>query len=881
MLGFTEQARNFQNDNFGRGGVAFDRVRAEGQDSSGTNNANFSTPADGGRGKMQMYIWTGPTPDIDGNLDADVVIHEHTHGLSNRLHGNGSGLSLNMSGGMGEGWSDFYAHCMLSEPTDPIMGIYTTGGYDTYRGSTGYVNNYYYGIRRFPKAVMAFTGGPNNRPHNPLTFADADTTQINLTDGAYPRGPFGSSIADAVHNLGEIWSSALWEVRAKMVTRLGWEVGNRKALQIVTDGMKLAPLGPTFLTERDAIIAAAQAEQDPAEAAADVTDIWAGFAIRGIGAGASIQDVGSGSGNTRVTEAFDLPNLFQSPNLTISDAGGDGDGFPEPGEPLSITVPLTNSTGRTASGVTLDLAGGGSADYGTIENAITTTRIVNFTVPANTPCGTVVTLTLNVNSSLGAVSFTRTFIAGEPQTTFAENFDSRPAPAFPDGWTAVPVSNGINFVTTTNLPDSPPNVAYARDPTNIGGGTDLTSPSMAISAAAATVTFRNKYDSEPGWDGGVLEISIGGGAFQDILAAGGAFVQNGYNGSLGSNGVNNPLAGRQAWTGNSGGYLTTIVRLPAAANGQNIQLKFRFGADDNTAGQGWFIDSIQVAGGFECSIPAAVRSRADFDGDGKTDLSVYRPAEGNWYLDRSTQGFTGLHFGDASDIPTPGDFDGDGTTDIAVWRPSTGTWYRINSSDGTFFYSSAFGTTGDVPQVADFDGDGHDDLALFIPPQGVWEWQKSSNGAFDSIHFGQEGDLPVVGDYDGDGHADVAVFRPSVGDWYRRNSSDGSFVGVNFGLGTDLPVPADFDGDNRTDIAVFRPSEGNWYWLNSSDGQPVGIHFGQAGDIPVPGDFDGDGKDDQAVYRDGAWYLNQSTAGFMSKAFGIPTDIPIPKKYIP
>src|SRR5690606_21643756 len=118
-------------------------------------------------------------------------------------------------------------------------------------------NNYYYGIRRFPKALIAFTGGPNNRPHNPLTFADIDATQINISNGAYP--PSGGGSADQVHNAGEVWSSALWEVRGKLVARLVWAEGNRKALQLVTDGMKLAPLGPTFLQERDAIIAAAQA----------------------------------------------------------------------------------------------------------------------------------------------------------------------------------------------------------------------------------------------------------------------------------------------------------------------------------------------------------------------------------------------------------------------------------------------------------------------------------------------------------------------------------------------------------------------------------------------------------------------------------------------
>ena len=132
QLGFTEQAFNFQANNFGRGGVGNDRVSAEGQDSSGTNNANFATPADGGRGKMQMYLWTGPTPDYDGTADAEVILHEHTHGLSNRLHGNSSGLSSNMSRGMGEGWGDFYGYSMLAEPSDPINGVYTTGGYATY-----------------------------------------------------------------------------------------------------------------------------------------------------------------------------------------------------------------------------------------------------------------------------------------------------------------------------------------------------------------------------------------------------------------------------------------------------------------------------------------------------------------------------------------------------------------------------------------------------------------------------------------------------------------------------------------------------------------------------------------------------------------------------
>ena len=133
------------------GGLGADRVSAEGQDSSGVNNANFSSGADGVRGRMQMFVWTPPTTDRDGTADADIIIHEVTHGTSNRLHGNSSGLSLNMSRGMGEGWSDYYAHVLLSEPADPINSVISLGGYSLL-GAVG-TANYYYSVRRDTRAL--------------------------------------------------------------------------------------------------------------------------------------------------------------------------------------------------------------------------------------------------------------------------------------------------------------------------------------------------------------------------------------------------------------------------------------------------------------------------------------------------------------------------------------------------------------------------------------------------------------------------------------------------------------------------------------------------------------------------------------------------------
>lgn len=273
------------------------------------------------------------------------------------------------------------------------------------------------------------------------------------------------------------------------------------------------------------------------------------------------------------------------------------------------------------------------------------------------------------------------------------------------------------------------------------------------------------------------------------------------------------------------------------------------------------------------------KAPADFDGDGKTDESVFRPSDNVWYLNRSQAGFVGYQFGAAGDVLAPADFTGDGKTDVAVFRPSAGAWFILKSEDNTF-YSANFGTNGDVPVPGDFDGDGKADTAVFRPSTGYWFIQQSTAG-FSAVPFGTNGDVPTVGDFDGDGKADVAVFRSSNGVWYRLNSSNGSFFGAQFGQAGDKVVPADYSGDGKTDLAVWRPSNGTWYIQRSEDNSFYGAQFGATGDLPTPGDYDGDGKADTAVFRpsSGTWFEQRSTSGFTAFQFGANGDKPAPNAY--
>ncbi len=288
----------------------------------------------------------------------------------------------------------------------------------------------------------------------------------------------------------------------------------------------------------------------------------------------------------------------------------------------------------------------------------------------------------------------------------------------------------------------------------------------------------------------------------------------------------------------------------------------------------------------------------DFDGDGRSDIAVFRPSSGVWYELRSrNNSFYALQFGISTDKPAPADYDGDGITDIAVFRQSPleagdkSAFYITDSSNGVF-RPVQFGSPGDVPVSGDWDGDGIADLAVYrnaasAGGQSYFFYRPSSEpGAdFRAIAWGTRGDAPVRGDFDGDGKLDAAVFRAANATWYILQSSNNQVTEQAFGIGTDVPVPADYDGDGKTNLAVYRRSNGYWYIARAA-GVPSrnfeAVQFGSAEDVPVAADYDGDGRADIAVYRPagGVWYLLQTSAGFTGVQFGVAEDKPIPHSYI-
>ena len=302
------------------------------------------------------------------------------------------------------------------------------------------------------------------------------------------------------------------------------------------------------------------------------------------------------------------PQVFSDGAVVAAESCYPTNGAIDPGETVTVNFALKNTGGANTTNLvaTLQSTGGvtavsGPQTYGALV-AGGSSVAKPFTFTASGACGGAITPTLQLQDGAANLGYlTVNFQLGKytPITMMAQNFDTVTAPALPAGWTTTTSGAQSVWVTSTAAKDTAKNAAYSPDPSSIGVN-ELVSPNITIASTSAQLTFRNNYNLETSFDGGVLEIKIGSGSFTDILTAGGSFVSGGYNYTL-STIFGNPLGGRQAWSGNSGGFITTVVNLPAAAAGQSIQLKWRCGSDDSNNGPGWYLDTISITdGSFSC-----------------------------------------------------------------------------------------------------------------------------------------------------------------------------------------------------------------------------------------------------------------------------------------
>jgi extracellular elastinolytic metalloproteinase len=385
QYGFDEVAGNFQTNNYNKGGRGADAVRAEAQDGSGTNNANFSTPADGGAGRMQMFTWSAPTPDRDGDIDASIVVHEYGHGISTRLVGGPANSScLTNAQQPGEGLSDWWALVYTARSTDTGPMTRGIGTYSLNQPTTAV------GIRTQPYST--------NQAVNNFTYQ-------SINGLARP------------HGVGSVWAQAAWEVYWKLVDKWGFDpnlanangnAGNVRAMFYINEGLKNTACNPAFTQVRDGIIQAAASVRN----GEDVCTIWAGFA----GVGLGVNAVSGGANATTPTNGFNVPAMcqggggggqvvvfqddFEAARGWVTNANGTDTattGVWERGDPAATNSSGVKQQGTTTSGVNNLVTGrlaGASAGVADIDGGVTSIRSPAITLPATG------TLTLSFNQYL-------------------------------------------------------------------------------------------------------------------------------------------------------------------------------------------------------------------------------------------------------------------------------------------------------------------------------------------------------------------------------------------------------------------------------------------------------------------------------------------------
>lgn len=911
-VGFTEPLWNFQQDNFGRGGAGKDAVSAQVQDGSGTNNANFGTPADGGTPRMQMFLFTEDTfRRSDGDFDFDVVAHEFYHGVSNRSVAKGSegclGVTLvGESGGQGEGWSDYIAGSMTD---DDAAGEYVTGEFDT-------------AIRRLPMTNYRWSYGSIRG----ATLFRRDQQPPDVAAGV----PF------EVHDVGEVWAATLWDMRELLimkdpnaiffdgVRRLGGgtsffigprqvqsvdaqhpinyraafntnnaatinpnqhivrpgaiaseitTTGNRTgplatavrnggtlADKLVLKGMQLSPCNPSFVDSRDSILLADR-ELNGGENRAV---IWRAFASHGVGTLATSTTTAGDPGSQsapQVVEDFTVPA-----GVTACETQG------------PLAPPPFSLANTTPNAVTITINGG--VPYpGANKYVINRANCAScpYTVIAEIPAAQTSYTDNNNGSGLQTgqtyfyqVRASRDAAGDCVSTTNTQSITVTvgtflcPAPAFSG---VDQISNpgvGDRLIVSWNAAASAnPNADIVYDLYRV----NKVQPNNSTQDPTFTPTEANRIAT--------------GIRFTSFVDTGLVLDQVNYYIVQARDANCNQLD-----TGNTGNRLTkwnaaTVAQVSgapfalenfetAAASTRFIPLLTESGNNPNNA-----LPIFQRVTGVTITsgVTSSTMFAPDFD---PPDDGTGAPSDFSTRIGPLTLTTTSLMEFDHR-FAAEGKFDG-GVLELALGDP-------------TFAGSTPFPNNITVFDLGDYiiDGKYNDKLdgtleGVFLSPlqgrrafTGVKGFAKT-RVALESFAPGRHNNpsgLPVYIRFRMTSDAGTSL-GPDSG-WYIDNLSINNMVPLAQAPATRSAV-GDFDGDGKTDIATFRPSEGRWYIINSSDGTTRTQDWGAADDIIVPRDYDGDGRADIAVWRpsEGTWYILQSfTSTVRRQQWGTTNDKPL------
>lgn len=481
---------------------------------------------------------------IAGDFDNGVIAHEYGHGISSRLTGGPNQVGcLGGDEQMGEGWSDFFSLVTSAEAGDQPGDRRGIGTYVERQPITGK------GIRTYPYST--------DMSENPFTYKD-------IINESVP------------HGVGSVWATMLWDLYWALVDEYGWDPnliggtgGNNMAIQLVMDGMKLQPCDPGFIDGRDAILAADQALYGGANQCL----IWEVFARRGLG---YLADQGSSFSRADGTESFEaLPTCIQELKITK-----EATPFIQPGGEITYTIHIINHKPETATNVVVsdELPAGvtyvaGSASIAPDVNG----NLLSFNL-GDLPFGAEVTITFKGVTDPGQYS-TRYYLEDAEESIFGEWID------YPTG-----TVEGTNQWTVTDLFYNSPFQSFFVE--NIGTESQQVFQSVlpqTVQGDQPVLRFYHWYDTEPGADGGLIELSTNEGNSWINLKD--QIFRNPYSGPVAYTTFTIPNL--YAFSGNSNGFIPSYVDLSDYA-GQEILLRFKFGTDEQNGGLGWYVDDIEL-----------------------------------------------------------------------------------------------------------------------------------------------------------------------------------------------------------------------------------------------------------------------------------------------